>query len=133
MAISARVTAPTGCVFAANTNIVCGGYWAPSPSSGAWVSTDGGQTTISATTSPNNGGSVFGLGFDPATQDLWLGTEQLGVFRSTDNGLTWTEASPPDLQIDPVHGIRDGNIYTITFDRNVHVLFGPQCGIWQSS
>ena len=38
------VTALTGCVFAANSNVVCGGYWAPSPSSGAWVSTNGGLT-----------------------------------------------------------------------------------------
>jgi hypothetical protein len=127
------VTALTGCIFAANSNVVCGGYWAPFPSSGAWVSTNGGQTTISATTSPNNGGSVLALGFNPVTQDLWLGTEQMGAFRSTDNGLTWTEASPPDQQIDSVHGIRDGNIYAITFDRQGNVLFGAQGGIWKSS
>ena len=127
------VTALTGCVFATNANIVCGGYWAPYPSSGAWVSTSGGQTTISATTSPHNGGSVLALGFNPVAQDLWLGTEQQGIFRSTDNGFTWTEASPPDQQIDPVHGIRDGNIFAITFDRNGNVLFGSQGGIWKSS
>ncbi len=67
------------------------------------------------------------------TQDLWLGTEQQGIFRSTDNGLTWTQASHPDQQIDPVHGICDGNIYAITFDSNGNVLFGAQGGIWRSS
>jgi hypothetical protein len=123
----------TGCIFAANANMVCGGYWSPYPSSGAWVSSNSGQTTVSATTSSPNGGSVFSLGLDPLTQDLWFGTEQEGVFRSTDNGLTWTKASPPDLQIDPVNGIRDGNIFAITFDRNGNVLFGAQGGIWKSS
>jgi photosystem II stability/assembly factor-like uncharacterized protein len=127
------VPALTGCVFAANANIVCGGYWAPAPSSGAWVSSNDGQTTSSASTSPGNGGSVFGLGFNPVTQDLWLGTEQEGIFRSGDNGFTWTRASPPDQQIDPAHGIRDANVFAITFDRNGNVLFGSQGGIWKSS
>jgi photosystem II stability/assembly factor-like uncharacterized protein len=123
----------TGCVFAANANTICGGYWATAPSSGAWVSTDDGQTTNSTATSPGNGGSAFGLGFNPVSQDLWLGTEQEGMFRSGDNGFTWTRASPPDQQIDAVHGIRDGNIFAITFDRNGNVLFGSQGGIWKSS
>ena len=127
------VTALTGCVFAANTNIVCGGYWAPSSSTGAWVSTNGGLTTIAATTASSNGGSVLALGHDPVTQDLWMGTEQQGAFRSTDNGFSWTQASPPDQQIDPVHGIRDANIYALTFDRSGNVLFGSQGGIWKSS
>jgi hypothetical protein len=127
------VTALTGCVFAANANIVCGGYWAPSSSSGAWVSANGGQTTMAATTSAPNGGSVLALGHNPVAQDLWMGTEQEGVFRSTDNGFTWSQASPPDQQIDPVHGIRDANIYGITFDRNGNVLFSSQGGVWKSS
>jgi hypothetical protein len=127
------ITALTGCVFAPNTNLVCGGYWSPFPNSGAWVSTNGGLTTTAATTFPNNGGGVFGLGANPIAGDLWLGTEQMGIFRSTDDGFTWKEASPPDLQIDPVHGIRDGNIYAITFDRSGNVLFGSQGGIWKSS
>jgi hypothetical protein len=127
------VTALTGCVFAANTNIVCGGYWSPYPNSGVWVSTNAGQSTISATTASPDGGSVFALAENPVTQDLWFGTEQEGVFRSADNGLTWTQASPPDLQIDPVHGIRDGNVYGITFDRNGNVLFSSQGGVWRSA
>ena len=76
---------------------------------------------------------MFALGRNPVTQDLWMGTEQEGAFRSTDNGFSWTQASPPDQQIDPVHGIRDANIYGITFDRNGDVLFSSQGGIWKSS
>jgi hypothetical protein len=62
-----------------------------------------------------------------------MGTEQYGIFRSIDNGATWTSASPPDTQIDAVNGIRDGNIFAITFDRNGNVLFGSQGGIWKSA
>ena len=76
---------------------------------------------------------VYGLGFNPVTQDLWLGTEQHGIFRSTDNGFSWTRQSPPATSFDPAHGIRDGNIYGMTFDRNGNVLFGSQGGIWKSS
>ena len=69
------IPAMTGCVVAANANLVCGGYWAPSPASGAWVSSNGGQTTVSASASPLTGGGVFGLAFNPAAQDLWMGTD----------------------------------------------------------
>lgn len=125
--------AHTGCVFAPNSTVVCGGYWAPFPTSGAWFSTNAGQTATPATTVPTNGTAVFALALNPVSSDLWMGTEQYGIFRSTDNGATWTAASPPDTQIDPVNGIRDGNAYAITFDRKGNVLFGSQGGIWKSA
>jgi ligand-binding sensor domain-containing protein len=75
---------------------------------------------------------VYGLGFNPVTQDLWLDTEQHGIFRSTGNGFTWTRQSPPATSFDSAHRIRDGNIYGMTFDGNGNVLFGSQ-GIWKSS
>ena len=125
-------TAQTGCIFPGSA-IVCGGYWAPSPSTGIWISTDGGQTASGASTASTNGGTAYGLGINPVTADLWLGTEQNGIFRSTDNGLTWTQESPAATSFDPNHGIRDGNIYGMTFDRNGDVLFGSQGGIWKSS
>jgi len=120
----------TGCVFASNGNGVGGGFW--SPSNGVWVSTNGGQTTVAGLTAPSIGG-VFGFGFDPVSKDLWLGNETHGVFRSTDNGFTWTQESPPDQAVDPVHGIRDGNARAFAFDRNGNVLFAAQGGIWKSS
>jgi hypothetical protein len=126
-------TAQTGCAFAVNSNIVCGGYWAPFPSSGAWISSDGGQTATSVSDASNSGTSVFSLGLNPASGNLWLGTEQNGIFRSADNGLTWNSESPLDVSLDPAHGLRIGNIYGITFDRNGNVLFGSQGGIWKSS
>jgi photosystem II stability/assembly factor-like uncharacterized protein len=40
-----------------------------------------------------NGGSVTALAFSANGRTAWAGTEQLGVFRSADNGRTWTLAS----------------------------------------
>jgi len=38
--------------------------------------------------------NVFGMGFDPANpNNLWLGTQLTGVYRSTDGGLTFTAAN----------------------------------------
>jgi hypothetical protein len=123
----------TGCVTAANSNLGCGGYWAASPASGGWYSTNGGQSVTAATTTSSNGTTVFSLALNPVNHDLWMGTEQYGIFRSTNNGATWSAASPPDKTIDSVHGINDGNVFAITFDRNGNVLFGSQGGIWKSS
>jgi len=123
----------TGCAFASNADVICGGYWAPFPATGGWFSTNGGQSFTAAKTASYNGTTVFALALNPVNNDLWMGTEQYGVFRSTDNGANWTSASPPDTQIDPVHGIRDGNVFAITFDRNGNVLFGSQGGIWKSA
>lgn len=126
-------TAQTGCAFASNSNVVCGGYWAPSPASGAWLSSDGGQTVTNVSSASNSGTSVYSLATNPVSNDLWMGTEQNGVFRSTDNGLSWTSASPVDVSLDSAHGIRDGNIYGMTFDQQGDVLFGSQGGVWKSS
>jgi hypothetical protein len=126
-------TAITGCAFPSNGNIVCGGFWAPYPSSGAWVSTNGGQSATSVSNAANMGSSVYSLAVNPVGGDLWLGTEQMGIYHSTDNGLTWTQASPADTNVDPINGIRDGNIYGITFDRSGNVLFSSQGGIWKSA
>ncbi len=123
----------TGCAFTASGTAVCGGYWASSPSPGGWYSSNSGQSVASISTTSSNGMTVFSLALNPVNKDLWMGTEQYGIFRSTDNGATWSAASPPDTQIDPSGGIRDGNVLAITFDRSGNVLFGSQGGIWKSS
>ena len=123
----------SGCAFASNGNTICGGYWASSPSPGAWYSNNSGQSIASVRTVSSNGTTVFALAVNPVNHDLWMGTEQYGIFRSTDNGATWSPASPPDKQINPSGGINDGNVLAITFDRNGNVLFGSQGGIWKSS
>ena len=125
--------AMNGCVFASNGNLVCGGFWAPFPSSGAWYSANAGQTVLTSSTGSTNGDTVYSLALNPLSNDLWMGTEQNGIFRSGDNGATWTLESPADTNFDPAHGIRDGNIYAISFDRQGNVLFGSQGGIWKSA
>ena len=124
--------APSGCAFASNGNVVCGGFWSPAPYSGVWVSSNGGLTTVAGLTAPAIGGA-FSFALNPVTKNLWLGNETQGVFRSTDNGFSWTRESPPDQAVDPVHGIRDGNAISFTFDRYGNVLFASQGGIWKSS
>lgn len=128
-----RSPAWTGCAFASNGNTICGGYWAASPAPGGWYSSNSGQSLASVRPVSSNGMTVFALALNPVNNDLWMGTEQYGIFRSTDNGATWSPASPPDKQINPSGGIRDGNVFAITFDRNGNVLFGSQGGIWKSS
>ena len=128
----------SGCVFASNNNMLCGGRWAPYPSSGLWVSTNGGVTTTAGLLAGPipiciTGGSVYTIALNPFDDSLWFGTEQCGAFRSTDNGFHWTEATPADLQIDPVKGIRDGNLVSFTFDNVGNVLFCAQGGIFKSS
>jgi uncharacterized protein YfiM (DUF2279 family) len=123
----------TGCAFAPNGNTICGGYWAANPSTGGWYSSNAGQTIAAVRTVTSNGTTVFALALNPVKNDLWMGTEQYGVFRSTDNGLTWSSASPPDKTIDPSRGIRDGNAIAFTFDQSGNVLFASQGGIWKSS
>ena len=124
-------SAYTGPAFAPNGNIIFGGFFASAASCGTWVSSNGGQTTTTATCNPQIGG-LFSVMYNSVTQDLWLGSEQYGAFRSTDNGLSWTEVSPPDQTISPGNGIKDGNVYGLAFDSAGDVLMGTQGGIWKS-
>ena len=100
------------------------GIGPPLPLLGPGSRTNGGQSFTAAATTSTNGDTAFALALNPATNDLWMGTEQYGIFRSTDDGATWNVASPPDTTIDSVHGIDDGNIFAITFYRSGNVLFG---------
>jgi hypothetical protein len=50
-------------------------------------STNSGLTVSAISTASTNGDTVFALVLNPFTNDLWMGTEQNGIFRSTDNGL----------------------------------------------
>ena len=122
----------SGCAFAPG-NITCGGFWAPSPSTGLWTSTNDGVTTTVGMNPTGGDTTVFSTAYNSVDNSLWYGTEQRGVSRSTDGGLNWVAVSPPDQNIDPVNGIRDGNADSITFDRNNNPLFVAQGGIWKAS
>jgi hypothetical protein len=80
----------TGATFVPNGNIVFGGHWSPSPQDAVWYSTDDGVSAQQSTTNPVTT-SVFGIGYNPVGHDLWLGTEAAGVYRSTDNGVTFNQ------------------------------------------
>jgi hypothetical protein len=120
----------TGCVFGART--VCGGFWAPSPASGLWSSGDDGITTAKGLLTPMGSTAVFSVAINQADGSVWLGTEQYGAFRSTDGGLTFSQASPPDQNISST-GIRDGNVDSIAFDNSGDVFMATQGGVWRSS
>jgi len=120
-----------GCVFP-NNSIVCGGFWAPFPKTGVWVSSDGGATVTEGVVTPYNA-SAFGLGYNPKDNILWMGTEQRGVYNSTDGGLTWNQKSPNSTYFDPVNGIGVGNADYFAFDRQGNILLSALGGIWKST
>ena len=121
--------AQTGCAFTANSNMICGGYYGQGI---AWVSTNGGQSTTTVTSSPLLG-TAFSIAFNSVKNDVWLGTEQRGVYHSTNNGTSWVQVSPNAVSLDPVNGVMIGNVYGLNFDRNGDVLASSQGGVWKSS
>ncbi len=49
------------------------------------------QTPILTSHTGMNSAFVHGLGYYADTQELWAGAEGSGIYRSTDNGLTWEQ------------------------------------------
>jgi len=122
--------AQTGCAFDTGAaNLICGGYFGQGI---GWVSSKYGRGPTTTIIGDPVIGTAYGLGFNPVTKDLWLGTEQKGVFRSTDHGYHWRQVSPNAAVLDS-KGIRNGNIYGIAFDRNGNVLLSSAGGVWKSS
>ena len=121
--------AQTGCAFTNTNYMVCGGYYG---TGAAWVSTNTGQSTIAASSNPLLG-TAYSIAFNPVKNDLWLGTEQRGLYRSTNNGMSWTQVSPSSTGYDPVNGVNIGNVYGINFDRSGNVLASSQGGVWKSA
>ena len=128
-------TAPaySGCIFPSST-IVCGGFWAPNVTvnTGVWVSINSGVSTTQGIDSRTND-AVQGLATNPTDGSLFMGTEQHGIFRSTDGGFHWTQVSPDNTTFDPVNGIEDGNAGWFAFDRSGNILVSTQGGVWKSS
>jgi hypothetical protein len=122
--------AQTGCAFdTVAANLICGGYFGHGI---AWVSPKYGRGSTTTIVGNPVIGTAYGLGFNPVTKDLWLGTEQKGVFRSADHGFHWQQVSPNATSLDP-KGIRNGNIYGMAFDRNGNVLLSSAGGVWKAS
>jgi len=88
---------------------------------GAWRSTDGGEnwTRMATLTAPN----VWGIGIDPTSPNvLYAATNDNGVWRSIDSGITWQALSPPltadSVAVDPT-------------DPN-HIYAATRTGVWSS-
>jgi len=121
----------SGCAFPPNGNIVCGGFWGPTPQSATWVSTDGGVTTTESTVSPTDTAATMGLAYNPVTSEIWRGTEDNGISRSVDNGFTFILASPLACFISSPPCI-GGNDRSFAFDQAGNVLVADQAGLWKS-
>jgi photosystem II stability/assembly factor-like uncharacterized protein len=70
-------------------SILFGGWWTPFPQAAMWRSTDDGNSAVGASTSPLQL-STFGYGVNPVNGDVWMGTENHGIYRSRDNGQSFT-------------------------------------------
>ena len=118
-----------GTAFAANGNIIMGQFWASSPDSGIWVSTDHGVSAQESPVDITTGGAAMGLAVSPVNGDVWVGTERAGIYRSTDHGVTFKQAAP----VWNIGAALCGNVRGINFDSQGLVLAPNGCGIWKSS
>jgi len=129
----------TDSVFTPGGRSLIGGHYqtAVTGGTGMFYSTDGGATTINSTKTGTSdatlGGGAWGLYYNPVKGDLWEGTEQYCMYRSTDGGATFHHVSPPDSNLDATDNMRCGNATGISSDISGNVLMGGQGNIWKSS
>lgn len=113
-------------------NIIFGGFHGLAGTCGTWYSTDGGSTTHAASCNKPPGG-LWTTAFNPIDGNFYTGTEQYGLFRSTDGGLTFTEETPADSDIDPIANMRIGNLDGISWTASGQPVIGGQGGVWVGS
>lgn len=119
-----KAGAYSGAAFAQNGNLIFGGFWSPGGQSAVSYSTDGGISSAIASTNPM-ATAVMGTNYNPVGHDLWMGTEADGLFRSTDNGATWSQT------FDPAGSM--GNNRSFAFNQAGQVLVATITGVWRSS
>lgn len=129
------IPAYTGSTVSGNGNLIGGGFFAAGGTCGTFFSANAGVTNT-ATTCPANGaapapGGAHSYMWNPITNDLWMGTEQNGPYRSTNNGTSFAPCGPPDQNF--AGGIRDGNLDSLTYDTAGNILFSAQGGVWKQS
>jgi hypothetical protein len=127
--------AVTGSIISGNGNLIDGGLFGTGGTGGTFFSSNAGASTTTAVV-PVNGtcpapGGIWTLLWNQATSDAWLGTEQCGVYRSTNNGANWAPASPPDQNF--TGGIFIGNVQGLTYDSSGNMLMSAQGGIWKAA
>ncbi|GEM_PF-6597810 len=92
-----------GACFLPDGDILFGGFWPAVPKMDAYYSTDHGAS-CTRTASTADGGGSFCIGYNPATKDCWMGSENSSnssthaVYISTDKGRTWTSVVTPVLK-----------------------------------
>jgi hypothetical protein len=74
-------------VIAANGNIILGGHGTNSSAGPLWYSTDDGASISKASYAPNSNYGPVGVAADGT---IWSGTEAQGIYKSTDNGQTYS-------------------------------------------
>lgn len=120
--------------FAKNGNVVFGGmYGGPG---GAFVSTNGGATCFASTgTSP--GQSNFSMAVDPVHGDIYMGTETLGTWLSTDNGLSFSQVGWSYASLNGCNGTQlgnKGNVFSLAVDATGSTVYGAALhGLFKSN
>ena len=121
----------SGASIDASGNIIDGGFWAPSPGTGTWQSSDGGATTTASTFDAPVGG-LWSTYYNPVTGHLLVGTEQYCTFESTDGGASFTEVFGPDSTITPGNP-HCGDLNGMENDSAGNLLAAGQGGVWKAS
>jgi photosystem II stability/assembly factor-like uncharacterized protein len=116
--------ANTGALWTANGNILLAGQYAPNPL-GIFVYSSGSSSSpVDATTTPT-ASSVWSFGINPVTHEIWAGTEGAGVYKSTNNGLTWAQAFAYQNYF--------GDIGGLGFSKSGQIITAGIGGIWLST
>lgn len=131
MRSSTSVSNFTGVIQAANGNEIFGVQDGAGNTCGTGFLTDSGSTWSASTCNAVAGGQWASF-LNPNDNSIWIGTEQYGAFRSTDNGQTYTEASLPSTPINPGGGTW-GNLQGLAVNNSGKMLMGGQGGIWIQS
>ncbi len=113
----------TGALWTANGNILLAGQYAPGP--GIYVYSAGSSSSPANATMNPPASSIWSLGIDPVTHELWAGTEAVGVYKSTDNGLTWIQTFVSQTFF--------GDIGGLGFNKSGQILTAGMGGVWLST
>jgi hypothetical protein len=125
-------SAYTGGTIAPNGDEIIGLTHGLAGTGGTAYSSNG--TTFTQSVVPANGtctapGGAWGLFNDPINSNVWLGTEQCGVYKSTDNAHTFAPCSavsnPPSS--------RTGNAESFAVSKLGAIYFAAQGGLYKSA
>jgi hypothetical protein len=123
----------TGGTFAPDGSLLVGFTHGNAGSGGTAYSSNGTsftQSVVPANATCTAPGGAWGLFHDTINKNVWLGSEQCGVFRSSDNGHNFQVCSPPDNAF--AGGIRIGNAEGFAVDSAGATYMASQGGLWKA-